>query len=77
MPKNQQTQRESLKFENWFNGELSKIGHYFRKPSDFKIDVIKKCQWQKFASKLMIFNEKKMRKIPLIFDVENWLWNSD
>ena len=26
------------------NGELSKIGHHFRKKSDSKIDVINKCQ---------------------------------
>ena len=27
--KNQHTQRKSLKFEFWLNGELSKIGHHF------------------------------------------------
>ena len=37
-----------------------------------KIDVIKKC-----APKLVLFNEKKLRKIPMIFDVENWLWKSN
>ena len=31
-----------------------------------KIDVIKKC-----APKLTFFNEKKIRKIPMIFDIEN------
>ena len=30
-PKNQHTQRKLLNFENWFNGEVSKIGHQFRK----------------------------------------------
>ena len=29
LPKNQRTQRKLLNFENWFNGELSKIGHNF------------------------------------------------
>ena len=29
--KNQHTQRKLLNFENWVNGELSKIGHHFRK----------------------------------------------
>jgi hypothetical protein len=31
-----------LNFEYWSSGELSKIGHHFRKYSDLKIDVIKK-----------------------------------
>ena len=42
--KNQHTQRKLLNLENWVNGELSKIGHHFRKLSDLKIDAIKKCQ---------------------------------
>ena len=29
LPKNQHTQRKLLNFENWRNGELSKIGHNF------------------------------------------------
>ena len=31
LAKNQQTQRKLFNFENWSNGELSKIGHLFRK----------------------------------------------
>ena len=31
LPKNQLTQRKLLNFENWVNGEVSKIGHHFRK----------------------------------------------
>ena len=31
LPKNQHTQRRLLNFKNWVNGELSKIGHQFRK----------------------------------------------
>ena len=31
LPKNQHTQRKLLNFENWVNGEMSKIGHHFRK----------------------------------------------
>ena len=31
LPKNQYTQRKLLNFENWCSGELSKIGHHFRK----------------------------------------------
>ena len=30
-PKNQHTQRKLLNFENWVNGEVSLIGHHFRK----------------------------------------------
>ena len=29
LPKNQHTQRKLLSFENWVNGEVSKIGHHF------------------------------------------------
>ena len=31
LPKNQPTQRKLLTSENWVNGEMSKIGHHFRK----------------------------------------------
>ena len=31
LPKNQHIQRKSLNFENWVNGEVSKIGHHFSK----------------------------------------------
>ena len=44
LPKNQHTQRKLLNFENWINGEVSKIGHHFSKESDLKIDANKKCQ---------------------------------
>ena len=36
-------------------------------------NVIKK----KCAPKLVFFNEKKMRKIWMIFGIENWLWKSN
>ena len=39
LPKNQQTQRKLLKIDNWVNGELSKIGHHFRKQSASRIEV--------------------------------------
>ena len=29
LPKTQHTQRKLLNFENWVNGEVSKIGHHF------------------------------------------------
>ena len=31
LPKNQHTQGKLLNFENWVNGEVSKIGYCFRK----------------------------------------------
>ena len=31
LPKNQHTQKQLLNFENWVIGEVSKIGHHFRK----------------------------------------------
>ena len=52
-----------MDFENWINGEVSKIRPHFRKESDLKIDVIKKC-----APKLILFIEKKkLRKMRIIF----------
>ena len=42
LPNNQRTQRKLLNFENWFNGELSKIGHHFSNKVILKTDVIKK-----------------------------------
>ena len=30
-PKKQRTQRNFFNFENWVNGEVSKIGHHLRK----------------------------------------------
>ena len=32
---------------------------------------------KKCAPKLVFFNEKKLRKIQMIFDIENWLWKSN
>ena len=57
LPKNQHTQRKLLNFENWVNGEVSKIGHHFRKLMLSKIVNNKKC-----APKLIFFNEKKIEK---------------
>ena len=44
--------RKLLNLENWCNGEVSKIGHHFRKYGDLKIDFNQKC-----APKLIFFNE--------------------
>ena len=37
-----------------------------------KISITKKC-----APKSIFFNEKKIRNIAMIFDIENWLWKSN
>ena len=37
-----------------------------------KLPITKKC-----APNFVFFNEKKIGKIWMIFDVENWLWKSD
>ena len=53
LAKNQHTQRKLLNFENWSSGELSKIGHHFRKLMLSKSLNCKKC-----APKFVFFNEK-------------------
>ena len=60
LPKDQHTQRKLLNSRNWVNGKLSKIGHFF---SNEKMSITKNV--------LLFFNEKKLRQIPMIFDVEN------
>ena len=50
LPKNRHDQRKLSNLENWSTSVLSKIGHYFKKYSNLKIDVIKKCQKQKMGS---------------------------
>ena len=57
-----------LNFENCSSGELSKIGHHFKKLMLWKNVNNKKC-----AAKFVFANEKKIRKIQMVFDVENWL----
>jgi hypothetical protein len=54
---NQHTQRKLLKFVNWCGGELSKIGHNFRKYRALKNVVIKKY-YKKSAPKLVFISEK-------------------
>ena len=31
---------------------------------------------KKCAPRLMFFSEKRLRKMPMIFDIENWFWKS-
>ena len=71
LPINQHTQKKLLNFENWCNGELSKIGHHFSNK------VIEKLMLSKNVNNKNVFlhwyssMKKKMRKIRMIFDIEN------
>ena len=58
-------------FENWSNGELSKIWHHFSNERLSKLILSKNVNNKKCAPKLVFFNEKKLRKIRMIFDLEN------
>ena len=74
LAKNQHTQRKLMNFQNWSSGELSKIGHHFRKK------WFKNGSYQKMSiTKIVLLNsyfsmKKRIRKIPMIFEIENWLW---
>ena len=39
LPENQHTQMKLLNFENWVNGEVSKIGHHFTKGHIFCTEI--------------------------------------
>ena len=52
---------------------LSKIGHHFSNKAVLKLKLAKNAFYIKGAPKLIFFNEKKIRKIQMIFDVENSL----
>ena len=55
--------------------ETSKIGYMFRKLSMYyKIKVFKKIISKSWSPSLIFITEKKIRKIPLNFDAEKWLW---
>ena len=69
--KNQHTQRKLLNFELWINGELSKIGHHFSYKVIQKLILSKKVNNKQCAPKLVVFNEKKLRNVRMIFDIEN------
>ena len=59
-----------MNFENWVNGEVSKIRRDFRNKSCSILKLSKNVNNKKCAPKLIFFNEKKMRKILIIFDIE-------
>jgi hypothetical protein len=59
LPNNQNTKRKLLNFENWYSGELSKIGHHFSNKVIQKLMLSKNVKNKKCAPKLVLFNEKK------------------
>ena len=63
MQKNQHTQRKLFNFEFWIL--VIKVIE--------KLILSKNFNNKKCAPKLVFFNEKKTRKIWMIFDIENWL----
>ena len=54
----QHTPRKFMNFENWCNGELSKIGHHFSNYLIKKMMLSKNFDNKKCAPKLVFFNEK-------------------
>ena len=42
-----------------------------------KLKLPKNVNNKKCGPKIKFFNEKKFRKIRIIFDIENWLWKSE
>ena len=62
LPKNPHTQRKLLNFENWVNGEVSKIRSHFRNKSHSILKLSKNVNNKKCAPKLIFFNEKKIEK---------------
>ena len=62
LPKNPHTQRKLLNFENWVNGEVSKIRRHFRNKSRSILMLSKNVNNKKCAPKLILFNEKKIEK---------------
>ena len=74
LPKNQQTKRKLLNFENWTNGKVSKIEHHFSNKVIWKLMLSKNVKNYKCAPKLVWIQwKKKLRKIRMISDIENWL----
>ena len=68
LAKNQHTQTKILNFENWSCGELSKkLGIILEN----KVMLSKNVNNKKCAPKFIFFNVKKIRKTPMIFEIEN------
>ena len=56
------TQRKLLNFENWVNGEVSKIRRHFRNKSCSILKLSKNVNNKKCAPKLIFFNKSKIEK---------------
>ena len=54
-----------------------KIRRQLRNKSCSILKLSKNVFYKRCVPKLIFFNEKKIRKIRMIFDIENWLWKSD
>jgi hypothetical protein len=62
----------------WFvHTDRQKLGTILENNAVQKLKFSKNDNFKKHSSKLIFFNEKKIRKIRMIIDVENWLWKSD
>ena len=57
-----------MNFENWCNGELSKIGHNFGNNVILKMRLSKMSMTKKW---LKWYSSMKKIKILMIFDIEN------
>ena len=70
MAKNQYTQRKPLYFRIWELPIHQKLGMILEKKVVQNLKLEKK-PIQKLYPKLIFLHEKKIKKIPLIFDIEN------
>ena len=63
-----------MKLPNFVNRSAdssSKIGHGFSNKVAQKLKLSKNYFYKKCAPKQVFFNEKKIRKVLMIFDIEN------
>ena len=70
LPKNQHTQRKLLNLRIGVMGRCQKMGIILENKTIQKLMLSKNVKNKKCAPKLILFN-KKMRKILMIFGVEN------
>jgi hypothetical protein len=63
--------RKLLNFEFWINGELSKKGHNFSNKVIKKLILSKNVNKKKVLLIWYFSMKKKLRKIWMIFDIEN------
>ena len=68
--KNQNTQRKFVNFENWCNGELSKIEYNFSNNVILNMRLSKNVNDKKVLLNWYSSMKKKTKKIRMIFDIE-------